>query len=93
MPPSKIEITLLILLLFVLSTTVIWVRTANVRATYDYVQRESELKALTLSTQDLRIQWSRLTSPQRLKTISGNLKMDAPKISQVLKLDSGVKNK
>lgn len=88
MTPSKTEISLLITLLFILSSAVIWIRTANVRATYDFVRKESELKEVLKDTQDLRIQWTKLTSPHRLKSLSTELKMSAPKMNQVLSMSS-----
>lgn len=88
MIPSKFEMALLGALLFVLSSAVIWVRTANVRSTYEFVRKESELKEVLHQTQDLRIQWTKLTSPQRLKLLSAELKLNSPKMNQVLSLSS-----
>jgi hypothetical protein len=93
MTPFKIEIAFLVALLFVLSSGVIWIRTANVRTTYEYVQRESELKTLLDKNQDLRIQWTKLTSPQKLKVLSAELNMNPPKLHQVFSLGSSRKAK
>ncbi|MFM8270623.1 MAG: hypothetical protein ACKN9V_10585 [Pseudomonadota bacterium] len=83
MNPRKFEIAVSTALLFVMSAGVIWIRTANVRATYDFVKRETELKEAKQSEQDLRIQWAKISSPQRLKKLSQDLNLEAPKLSQV----------
>lgn len=83
MIPKKSEIAVSTALLFVVSAGVIWIRTANIRATYDFVKKETELKEARQSEQDLRIHWSKASSPQRLKKLSQDLNLGAPKLSQV----------
>jgi len=83
MTPTKFEIAVSTAVLFIFSAAVIWIRTANVRATYDFVKRENELKLAKQSEQDLRIQWAKISSPQRLKKLSQDLNLEAPKLSQV----------
>lgn len=83
MIPKKSEIAVTTAIIFVLSAGVIWIRTANVRATYDFVKHENELKQARQSEQELRIQWAQISSPQRLKKLSQELNLEAPKLSQV----------
>lgn len=83
MTPTKFEIAVSTAVLFILSAAVIWIRTANVRATYEFVKLENELKLARQSEQELRIQWSKASSPQRLKKLSEELNLDAPKLSQL----------
>ncbi|NBT57744.1 hypothetical protein EBT16_03060 [bacterium] len=83
MTPTKFEIAVSTAVLFVLSAAVIWVRTSNVRATYEFVRLDNELKQARQSEQELRIQWAKASSPQRLKQLSQVLNLDAPKLTQL----------
>jgi hypothetical protein len=83
MTPRKFEIAVSTAILFIVSAAVIWIRTANVRATYDFVKRENELKLAKQSEQELRIQWAKISAPNRLKQLSQDLNLEAPKLSQV----------
>jgi len=85
MTPKKSEIAILMAILFFSSSAVIWIRTANVKATYDFVQKEKELQQLKNEAQELRVKWARLTAPQRLESLSSQLGMSAPKFNQTLK--------
>lgn len=86
--PSKHrhEFFFLLFLLFGVSATVIWVRTATVRETYAFVQNEKELNRAKQVAQTTRLKWLKMTSPKQLETIAGNLGLAPPKLSQVMKL-------
>jgi len=71
-----------------MSALVIWIRTANVRSTYDFVKKEAEMRSLQKESQDLRIQLAQLTSPQRLKKLSSELHLQAPKLNQIYRHSS-----
>ncbi len=83
MTPYKLELVVTTALLFVMSALVIWIRTANVRSTYDFVKKETEIQTLKKESQDLRIQLAQLTSPQKLKKLSSELNLQAPKFNQI----------
>ncbi|NDG27097.1 MAG: hypothetical protein EB120_07980 [Proteobacteria bacterium] len=88
MNPNKTELVILMAILFFSSSAVIWVRTTNVKATYDYVQKETALQQLKNEGQELRVKWTRLTSPQRLATLGTQLSMTAPSLGKTLKYSS-----
>lgn len=70
MNPIKAERALLLLCLFLSATGTIWLRTANVKATYRYVELEKNLSEIEKDTQILRIKRVKLTSPRRLEEIA-----------------------
>lgn len=83
MSPTKIEIVATTALLFLLSAGVIWIRTANIQATYEFNEKERKLTSLKTDEQSLRIRLTKLSSPRRLKEMSKELNLAAPKISQL----------
>jgi hypothetical protein len=85
---SRRGLYLLSLLLFILSTLVIWIRTSTVKGTYLYVQKEKELRRLEQDIQASRVRWLKLTTPKRLESIARGLGLKAPEMSQVLKYQS-----
>jgi len=81
--PLKTELILTTGLLFLLSTGIIWIRTANIKATYEFNQKEKELNHFKKTEQNLRIKLAKVSSPQRLKELSQNLNLSAPRLNQV----------
>ena len=84
----KHEAYALLLLVFMLSGLVIWVRTATVKDTYLYVQHERELRLLEQETQAIRVRWLKLTSPKRLELIATGLGLAPPKLHQIVKFQA-----
>lgn len=85
MTPTKNQFVMMAAILFLLSAGVIWIRTANVRATYEFVAKEKEFERLKQNSQGLRIRWAQLTTPQRLKLLATHLGLEAPRLSQVFR--------
>lgn len=79
----RLETWVLFSVVLVLSVSVIWIRTATVKSTYQYVQKENELKKLGSELQALRLQWLKQTAPQRLEQLAENLEMQAPTLGQI----------
>ncbi len=76
-----------LLLLFLLSAGMIWVRTVTVRDTYRYVQQEKELKRLQQELQAARVTWLKLTAPKKLDALAARLNLAPPRLSQVLRYE------
>lgn len=74
-------------LILALAAGVIWIRTATVRDTYAFVQKERELRKLQQEIQAARVRWLKLTSPKRLEAMAKALNLQPPKIEQVLKYE------
>lgn len=83
MQSLKQEIFFTTLLVFFFSAGVIWIRTANIKATYEFNQKEKQLNQVRKTEQNLRIKLASVSSPQRLKEMSKRLNLAAPKISQL----------
>jgi hypothetical protein len=82
---EKLELTLLLFLLFSAVSLLIWVRTTTVKDTYQYVHQERELRRLQELTQVDRVKWLRLTSPKRLEQLANSLGLAAPNLTQTYK--------
>lgn len=83
MQSLKNELICSTILVFLFSAGVIWIRTANIRATYEFNQKEAQLTQMKKTEQKFRIQLAKASSPQRLKEISQRIGLSAPKISQL----------
>jgi hypothetical protein len=74
-------------LVFALAAGVIWIRTATVKDTYLYVQREKEYRRLEQEIQGVRVRWLKLTAPKRLEALAQSLGLMPPNRNQVLKYE------
>lgn len=72
--------------LILLAGVVVWIRTATVKSTYEFVRQERDLKRMQEEMQNLRIRWLKLTSPSKLETLAQNQGMSPPKYDQVVKI-------
>ena len=81
------ELFLFLLVVFTVSSAVIWIRTSTVRDTYLYVQQEREFRKLQQDIQAARVRWLRLTSPKRLEGMAHSLGLKPPTIRQMLKYE------
>lgn len=68
-------------LLFV-AASVVWVRTSTVKATYQYVQHEGELRGVEQEIRKLRVKWLKMTSPRKLEAMAPALGLVAPTKNQ-----------
>jgi hypothetical protein len=80
------EVFYLCVLLACLAASIIWVRTATVKATYLYVAREKELKLIEIDAQEARLRWLKMTTPRRLENLAGSLGLQAPNLQQIQKM-------
>lgn len=85
MIPKKIELALTLLGVFAASASVIWIRTLNVKATYEFVRQEKELKNIQNEVQSLRVAWVKQTTPSKLDHIASNIGLAAPRLDQTLR--------
>jgi len=74
-----------ILIQFILVVGMVWVRTANVKATYRFVQLEKELTQLEQEIQAGRVKWLQLTTPQKLEVLASRLELKPPHPDQSFK--------
>jgi hypothetical protein len=81
---SRREVMLLICAVVALAAAVIWIRTATVRETYEYVQQEKELRRLEEGIQSVKVKWVRVTAPGRLESLANSLGLAAPRLDQVV---------
>lgn len=79
------EILTLVSVLVALAGGVIWLRTATVRDTYQYVKQGKEFQNLQQEIQVLRIEWLNLTAPKRLEVLARELDLHPPTRQQVVK--------
>lgn len=79
------ETVLLALMLAAVAVVVIWVRTATVKKTYEYVQHEKELRQLEQEIQALRIEWLKWTAPERLEGLAEQRELQRPVQDQVFR--------
>lgn len=77
------EVGLLLFLLAAVACLVIWVRTATVKKTYEYVQHEKELRQLEQEIQALRLDWLKWTAPERLEDLAEKRELQRPVSDQV----------
>jgi cell division protein FtsL len=77
------EIWILVCALALVAVVVIWVRTATVKKTYEYVQHEKELRQLEQEIQVLRIDWLKWTAPERLEALASERELQRPAPEQV----------
>ena len=77
------EIWTLLFFLCVVALSVIWVRTATVKKTYEYVQHEKELRQLEQEIQALRIEWLKWTAPEKLEGLAQKRELQRPDPQQV----------
>ena len=89
MTPYKSEIAVTTAFLFLISAGVIWIRTANVKTTYEFVRREAAFREEKKNEQELRIQWSKISAPHRLRKLSDQIGMTAPKLNQIYRYHQG----
>lgn len=82
------DLYLLVALALILALATVWVRTATVKSTYRYVQNEKTLRKLKRETQQEKVRWLKLTTPEQLKGLAKTLGLHPPKIEQLLKYDS-----
>lgn len=85
--PSRRETAILLSIVLFLAAGVIWVRTATVRETYAFVQKERELRKLQQEIQAARVRWLKVTAPKRLESMARSLGLAPAKIHQVLKYE------
>lgn len=81
----KHEAYLLFSLLCASAAAMIWVRTATVKTTYAYVEKEKEWQKVGEQLQEARVRWLKQTSPRKLEAIAQSLGLSAPDLSQVQK--------
>ncbi len=81
----KQELVFLLIILCTLASLVIWVRTATVKTTYAYVDKEKEWQKVQEQLQDARVRWLKQTSARKLESIAQTLGLQAPQLSQVQK--------
>lgn len=84
---AKRDFYILFALIFGFAATVIWVRTATVKDTYLYVQREKEYRKLLQEIQGVRVRWLKLTAPKRLEGLAQTLGLTPPTRNQVLRYE------
>lgn len=86
------EVFYLCVILACLAASIIWVRTATVKATYAYVSREKELKLAETEAQEARLRWLKMTTPRRLENLAASLGLQAPRLQQIQKVspDRGI---
>ncbi len=80
--PKKMETLAWFGVLFAVCGAVVWVRTATVKATYQYVQQEKELASIGDQIQDFRIRWLKLTAPKRLEALAQRFELIPPDSNQ-----------
>ncbi len=85
--PLRREIFLHFLILFLISSGVIWVRTATVRESYRFIQQERDLRKVQQDIQTNRVQWLKATAPKKLESWASELKLFPPKPPQVLRYE------
>ncbi len=90
-PSNKVKFVGLLGALFFLALATVWVRTATVKRTYQYVQNERSLKQLERDYQRRRVEWLRLTTPERLEKMALALNLHAPKAGQLIRYASSPK--
>ena len=90
----KTEVLSLLGAIFALTAAVIWVRTATVKETYRYFQKEKELRKVEQELKTLRVTWLQITSPKTLETLATALELVPPEMDQIVRYDSrkGPKN-
>lgn len=96
MPLSKTarqELLLLLITVFVLAGLLVWVRTLSVKSTYHYVLQEKEYRYLEQETQNLRVQWLKLTAPKKLETIASKIGLEPPRIGQTVRFNTESTNR
>lgn len=82
------ELWVLATVLTLVALAVVWVRTATVKKTYEYVQHEKELKQLEQEIQALRIDWLKWTAPERLEHLAEDRGLQRPASEQVYRYKS-----
>ena len=87
------DLRFLFLIVFLATALVIWIRTATVKATYEYVQNEKEYRLLNQEIQALRVKWLKVSAPKRLEGMAHVLKLGPPKIDQVMKYEIQPENR
>lgn len=81
---NRWDLYLLGIFAFLLAAGVVWVRTATVKNTYEYVQFEKELKLAQQGIQETRVEWLKRTSPQQLDRIASRLDLRPPRVNQLM---------
>ncbi len=82
----KYEVFFLLWVIFVTSAVVIWIRTTTVKATYEYVETQKEVKNLEQEIQTERVKWLKLTSTKRLEALAASMGLASPNLNQIAKL-------
>lgn len=78
----KVQIRLLLVIIFTLSAVLIWLRTASVQMIYDYYREDKSYRKLEQEYHSLKNQWLKETSPQKLEFLAKKLSLSAPSTSQ-----------
>ena len=84
----KRELTVLLASIFILASTLVWIRALTVKASYQFVGQEKQYRQLEQETQALRVRWLKLTAPKKLESLAGQLGLEPPKFGQNLKLQT-----
>lgn len=88
---QKLRLGFLAFTIVIVCATLVWIRTVTVETTYAFVQQEKELHHLKQEIQSLRIEWLKLTAPDRLEALAENRKLVRPTSKQIFRYDAGVK--
>ncbi len=80
----KNEFLFLLIALVGLASGLIWIRTATVKDTYQYVKKVREAKVLEDEIQALKIRWGQSVSPTSLQKIAEKLEMGPPQRKQIV---------
>ncbi len=84
----KRELTILLVSVFVLAITLVWIRALTVKSTYQFVGQERQYRQLEQETQALRVRWLKLTSPKKLESLASQMGLEPPKLGQNLRLQA-----
>ena len=80
------EFIFLFAITFIIATGVTWIRTANLKQTYQFIQHEAQLRMLQKEIQSCRVEWTRLSAPRRLDQIAKKIHLRPPRLDQIFKV-------
>ena len=90
--PIRRETLFLLSIVIALSAVIIWIRTATVKSTYQYVQQEKELAKIEQELSMARVRWLKMTSSTKLEALASEHKLSPPKLGQRFRVALNPKN-
>jgi sensor domain CHASE-containing protein len=86
--PPRTEIQLHLFIIFLISLGVIWIRTATIQSTYQYVEREKKLGLVSQQVQSHRMRLAQMTSPRALQKLADHLELAPATQAQVYRWEN-----